>query len=96
MAKSSLAGADGALTWVVSAARAGALFVGRGRGGRGPGARRAGALSGRGQGLTLPAFSPRCSPPPGLRPRENARPKLQGAHQDVGARADACLLASPP
>lgn len=35
MAKSSLAGSDGALTWVVSAARAGALFVGRGRRGRG-------------------------------------------------------------
>lgn len=39
MAKSSLAGSDGALTWVVSAARAGrragALFLGRGRRGRG-------------------------------------------------------------
>lgn len=43
MAKSSLAGADGALTWVVSAARAGALFVGRGRGGRGLRARRGAA-----------------------------------------------------
>lgn len=46
MAKSSLAGADGALTWVVSAARAGALFVGRGRGGRGLRARRGGRLVG--------------------------------------------------
>lgn len=55
MAKSSLAGADGALTWVVSAARAGALFVGRGRGGRGPGARRAGALSG-----SRPGPNPAC------------------------------------
>lgn len=42
MAKSSLAGVDGALTWVVSAARADALFVGRGLCGRGLRARRGG------------------------------------------------------
>lgn len=62
MAKSSLAGADGALTWVVSAARAGGRIV------RGPQARRAGAesaarrgpagaLLGCRQGLALPFLS---------------------------------------
>lgn len=91
MAKSSLAGADGALTWAVSEARAGGRIVRGPREMRAGAESAAGALSGCRLGLPLRAFSLGSSPRPRLRPLEKARLKLQGAHRDVGGRDHASL-----